>query len=129
MVSVFHDITDLVEAQERMGAHGEVIEPLDEAHLKERLWAAYDAEISDLLTDSEGKSALKARLKEKRSELQAILRGAQGSRAVIDGQTLRVGQEHGGVRILAIQPHAVLIERQGQRELLRLVEPVIKPSR
>jgi len=48
---------------------------------------------------------------------------------VIDGQTLRVGQEHGGVRILAIQPHAVLIERQGQRELLRLVEPVIKPSR
>lgn len=62
-------------------------------------------------------------------QLQAILRGAQGSRAVIDGQTLRVGQEHGGVRILAIQPHAVLIERQGQRELLRLVEPVIKPSR
>ena len=33
----------VVEAQERMGAHGEVIEPLDEAHLKERLWAAYDA--------------------------------------------------------------------------------------
>lgn len=62
-------------------------------------------------------------------QLQAILRSAQGSRAVIDGQTLRVGQEHGGVRILAIQPHAVLIERQGQRELLRLVEPVIKPSR
>lgn len=62
-------------------------------------------------------------------QLQAILRGAQGSRAVIDGQTLRVGQEHGGVRVLAIQPHAVLIERQGQRELLRLVEPVIKPSR
>ena len=33
----------VVEAQERMGAHGDVIEPLDEAHLKERLWAAYDA--------------------------------------------------------------------------------------
>ncbi|OYD48693.1 hydantoinase B/oxoprolinase family protein [Acidovorax kalamii] len=33
----------VIEAQERMGAHGEVIEPLDEAHLKERLWAAYDA--------------------------------------------------------------------------------------
>ncbi len=33
----------VVEAQERMGARGEVIEPLDEAHLKERLWAAYDA--------------------------------------------------------------------------------------
>ena len=33
----------VIEAQERMGAQGEVIEPLDEAHLKERLWAAYDA--------------------------------------------------------------------------------------
>ncbi|MBV7457388.1 hydantoinase B/oxoprolinase family protein [Acidovorax sp. sif1233] len=33
----------VVEAQERVGARGEVIEPLDEAHLKERLWAAYDA--------------------------------------------------------------------------------------
>ncbi|WP_043565419.1 hydantoinase B/oxoprolinase family protein [Acidovorax sp. KKS102] len=33
----------VVEAQERMGAQGEVIEPLDEDHLKERLWAAYDA--------------------------------------------------------------------------------------
>lgn len=33
----------VIEAQERVGAHGEVIEPLDEEHLKERLWAAYDA--------------------------------------------------------------------------------------
>jgi len=33
----------VIEAQERVGAHGEMIEPLDEAHLKERLWAAYDA--------------------------------------------------------------------------------------
>ncbi len=33
----------VVEACERMGAHGEVVEPLDEAHLRERLWAAYDA--------------------------------------------------------------------------------------
>ena len=33
----------VIEAQERMGAQGEVIEPLDEEHLKERLWAAYDA--------------------------------------------------------------------------------------
>jgi len=33
----------VIEAQERMGAQGEVIETLDEAHLKERLWAAYDA--------------------------------------------------------------------------------------
>ncbi len=33
----------VIEACERVGAHGEVIEPLDEAHLRERLWAAYDA--------------------------------------------------------------------------------------
>jgi 5-oxoprolinase (ATP-hydrolysing) len=33
----------VIEAQERVGAHGDVIEPLDEAHLKERLWAAFDA--------------------------------------------------------------------------------------
>ncbi|QIM51328.1 hydantoinase B/oxoprolinase family protein [Hydrogenophaga crocea] len=33
----------VIEAQERMGAGGEVIEPLDQAHLRERLWAAFDA--------------------------------------------------------------------------------------
>ncbi|MFC7433317.1 hydantoinase B/oxoprolinase family protein [Hydrogenophaga bisanensis] len=33
----------VIEAEERMGAHGEVIAALDEDHLRERLWAAYDA--------------------------------------------------------------------------------------
>ena len=33
----------VVEAAERIGAQGEVIEPLDEAALRERLWAAFDA--------------------------------------------------------------------------------------
>ena len=33
----------VIEAQERVGAHGDMIERLDEEHLKERLWAAYDA--------------------------------------------------------------------------------------
>ena len=33
----------VIEACERVGAHGDVVEPLDEAHLRERLWAAYDA--------------------------------------------------------------------------------------
>lgn len=37
------------------------------------LSSLYDAEIQDLLNDSEGNSALKARLKEKRQELKAIL--------------------------------------------------------
>ena len=35
----------VVEAQERIGAHGDVLQPLDEAHLRERLWAAFDAGI------------------------------------------------------------------------------------
>lgn len=34
---------------------------------------SYDAEIQDLLTDSEGSPALKARLQEKRRELQSLL--------------------------------------------------------
>ena len=33
----------VIEAAERVDAHGGVIEPLDEAHLRERLWAAFDA--------------------------------------------------------------------------------------
>jgi hypothetical protein len=37
------------------------------------LAASYDAEIQDLLNDSEGKSALKARLTEKRQALKSIL--------------------------------------------------------
>ena len=32
----------VIEAEERMGAHGEVIAEMDEEHLRERLWAAYD---------------------------------------------------------------------------------------
>jgi len=33
----------VVQAQERVGAHGELLQPLDEAHLRERLWAAFDS--------------------------------------------------------------------------------------
>jgi 5-oxoprolinase (ATP-hydrolysing) len=33
----------VIEAQERIGADGAVVQPLDEAHLRERLWAAFDA--------------------------------------------------------------------------------------
>ncbi len=61
--------------------------------------------------------------------LQAILRGIQGSRAVIDGQSLRVNDVQNGIRVLAIHPQSVLIERLGQRLLLRLAEPVMQPSR
>ncbi len=33
----------VIEAQERVSARGEVLQALDEAHLRERLWAAFDA--------------------------------------------------------------------------------------
>ena len=33
----------VIEAQERMGAHGDVVQPLDDDHLREHLWAAFDA--------------------------------------------------------------------------------------
>jgi 5-oxoprolinase (ATP-hydrolysing) len=33
----------VIEAVERVGAHGDVVQPLDEGHLRERLWAAFDA--------------------------------------------------------------------------------------
>ncbi len=33
----------VIEAEERVGAQGEVVAALDEAHLREHLWAAYDA--------------------------------------------------------------------------------------
>jgi 5-oxoprolinase (ATP-hydrolysing) len=35
--------TRVIEAVERVGAQGELIQPLDEDHLRERLWAAFDA--------------------------------------------------------------------------------------
>ena len=33
----------VIEAVERVGAQGDVVQPLDEPHLRERLWAAFDA--------------------------------------------------------------------------------------
>ncbi len=76
---------------------------------------------------SQGATKEKARAPEP-LVLQAILRSAGGSRAVINGDTLKVGELRNGVRLVAIYPRAVQIEREGQRAELRLVEPVIKPS-
>lgn len=61
--------------------------------------------------------------------LQAVLSDAQGRRAMIGGQVVRVGEQHAGARVLSIHSQSVWIERQGVRQLLRLAEPVIQPSR
>lgn len=61
--------------------------------------------------------------------LQAILRLPQGARAVINGRTLKVGEQLADARLLAIDPHSVLIEREGKREELRLSAPIFNTSR
>ncbi|CEG50793.1 Type II secretory pathway component [Stutzerimonas kunmingensis] len=60
--------------------------------------------------------------------LQAIFRGAQSARAVLNGQSLRVGDILADARVLAINTNSVLIERDGQQQTLRLVAPIITPS-
>lgn len=61
--------------------------------------------------------------------LQAILRGSEHASAVINGQNLRVGDRLGDARILAVRPHSVVIDRQGQQQELRLSAPIIQTSR
>lgn len=59
--------------------------------------------------------------------LLAILRGPHGHRAVLDGRSLRVGERHGDLRLLAIRSRSVVIERQGQRSELFLSQPILTP--
>ncbi|WP_421683792.1 Type II secretory pathway component [Stutzerimonas urumqiensis] len=61
--------------------------------------------------------------------LQAIFHTQPAASAVINGQTLRVGDRLGDVRVLAIDAGSVLIERQGRREHLALAAPILTPSR
>lgn len=61
--------------------------------------------------------------------LQAILRLPQSARAVINGQSLKVGEQLAGARVLAIHRYSVLIEREGKREELRLSAPIFNTSR
>ncbi|HYQ38281.1 MAG TPA: Type II secretory pathway component [Pseudomonas sp.] len=61
-------------------------------------------------------------------QLQAILRGPAGARAVIGGRSLRAGERRGDLQVLAIRARSVLVERQGQRQELRLAQPILSPS-
>lgn len=61
--------------------------------------------------------------------LQAVLRGPRSTHAIINGQSLKVGETFADARVLAIHSHSVLIDRAGQQQLLRLAAPVITPSR
>ena len=61
--------------------------------------------------------------------LQAVLRDRQGARAIINGQSLRVGERLADAQVVEIRAQSVLIERQGSREWLRLAAPLVQPSR
>lgn len=61
--------------------------------------------------------------------LQAIMRSNGQAHAVISGQQVKVGDDLGGARLRAIYAHSVVLERQGQQQVLRLVEPIMKLSR
>jgi MSHA biogenesis protein MshK len=61
--------------------------------------------------------------------LQSIVRGGRQSQAVINGHSLQVGDALGDAKLRAIYPSSVVLERQGQQQILRLVEPILKPSR
>ena len=61
--------------------------------------------------------------------LQAIMLTPQNPHVVINGQRLKVGDRLGDIRILAIRPHSVLIDREGKHEELRLSAPIIHTSR
>lgn len=62
-------------------------------------------------------------------KLYAVVRNRGLSRAVINGQSLAVGESIFEARVVEIRPQAVLIERQGNREWLRLAAPIFQESR
>lgn len=62
-------------------------------------------------------------------KLYAVVRNRGLSRAVINGQSLVVGDSIFEARVVEIRPQAVLIERQGSREWLRLAAPIFQESR
>ena len=62
-------------------------------------------------------------------KLQAILRTAGSARAVINGRTLRVGEQVAGARVLAIDVRSVRLERQGRRVTLSLVDSLSPSSK
>ena len=53
-------------------------------------------------------------------KVQAIMYNGKKSSLVINGRSLRVGDELDGVRILAVQPNEVTIEKDGLQRVLRL---------
>lgn len=63
-------------------------------------------------------------------QLQSILIGRNGSRrvAVIDGDTVRVGDRVAGARVVAINAGTVLLEQGGVRTTLTLQLPGSRPE-
>ena len=53
-------------------------------------------------------------------KIQAIMYNGKKSSLVINGRSLRVGDEVDGARILAVQPNEVTLEKAGLQRVLRL---------
>jgi hypothetical protein len=60
--------------------------------------------------------------------LQGVL-GGRTPMALINGVSVPVGREVAGARVISIRSNAVLIDRQGQREWLRLAPTILQLSR
>lgn len=61
-------------------------------------------------------------------QLEAILRSAKERRAVINGQSLRVGESLGDLNLLEIRSRSVVIEVRGKRSEL-FISTAISPKR
>lgn len=61
--------------------------------------------------------------------LQGVVRNGPHPLALINGRRVHPGDRIDGAQLLSIRADAVLIERQGQRQWLRLAPSILKPSR
>ncbi len=89
-------------------------------------WAAVDPTLPPA-----GQAAVPAaQASEETLQLQAILRDRRGAvRAMINGQSLSVGDRIGGHQLVAINKADVVLEHAGQQRTVRLARPVITKSR
>lgn len=59
-------------------------------------------------------------------QLQLIKKTDQGWLALVNGQLLRKGQQAAGFKVLDISANQVIIEKNGQKQTLRLLNTAIK---
>lgn len=58
-------------------------------------------------------------------KIKAIVIGSPKSMATLDGQTVTVGEKIGEETVVAIHSHAVILEKDGHRRILKIEDPPI----